>query len=176
MKTEFLSSLKIHKLTQEQYDRELSAGTIDETALYLTPEEDIDLTPYAKLSDLDLKAAIEHEHDAAEITSGVLPLAQGGTGQAMSRVQNSIIRFSSGGDYFSSTPTANGALYATLANGQPQFGTLPIAQGGTGATEVVAARTNLEVYSKAEVDALLANMYTKAEVEAAIAAAISNSL
>jgi len=35
--TENLSTLKIHKLTQEQYDRELAAGRIDENALYLTP-------------------------------------------------------------------------------------------------------------------------------------------
>lgn len=42
MITENLSTLKIHKLTQEQYDRELAAGRIDESALYLTPDhEDI---------------------------------------------------------------------------------------------------------------------------------------
>lgn len=37
MNTENLSTLKIHKLTQEQYDRELAAGRIDGSALYLTP-------------------------------------------------------------------------------------------------------------------------------------------
>lgn len=41
MITENLSTLKIHKLTQEQYDRELAAGNIDETALYLTPDSGI---------------------------------------------------------------------------------------------------------------------------------------
>lgn len=40
MITESLSTLNIHKLTQEQYDRELEAGRIDENALYLTPDED----------------------------------------------------------------------------------------------------------------------------------------
>ena len=40
MRTENLSTLKIHKLTQAQYDRELEAGRIDATALYLTPDED----------------------------------------------------------------------------------------------------------------------------------------
>jgi hypothetical protein len=40
--TENLSTLKIHKLSQEQYDRELEAGRIDKNALYLTPE-DIDI-------------------------------------------------------------------------------------------------------------------------------------
>lgn len=41
MITENLSTLKIHKLTQAQYDRESEAGNLDETALYLTPEEEI---------------------------------------------------------------------------------------------------------------------------------------
>lgn len=38
MVTQNLSTLKIHKLTQSQYDRELAAGRIDENALYLTPD------------------------------------------------------------------------------------------------------------------------------------------
>ena len=38
MNTENLSTLKIHKLTQAQYDRELEAGRIEENALYLTPD------------------------------------------------------------------------------------------------------------------------------------------
>lgn len=33
-----LSTLIIHKLTQEQYDREKAAGRLDENALYLTPD------------------------------------------------------------------------------------------------------------------------------------------
>lgn len=37
MVTENLATLKIHKLTQEQYDRELAAGSIEENAIYLTP-------------------------------------------------------------------------------------------------------------------------------------------
>ena len=35
--SEILPTLKIHKLTQEQYDQELANGNIDENALYLTP-------------------------------------------------------------------------------------------------------------------------------------------
>ena len=38
MITENLSTLKIHKLTQAQYDRELAAGRIDPNAIYLTPD------------------------------------------------------------------------------------------------------------------------------------------
>lgn len=43
-----------------------------------------------------------------------------------------------------------GALYADTL-GAPKFGTLPLTAGGTGATTAVAARTNLDVYSKKEV-------------------------
>ena len=63
MKTENLSTLKIHKLTQEQYDRELAAGNLDETALYLTPDEPVDLSGYATLEQLNDKANVEHGHD-----------------------------------------------------------------------------------------------------------------
>lgn len=44
MITENLSTLKIHKLTQAQYERELAAGRIDENALYLTPDEEQNIT------------------------------------------------------------------------------------------------------------------------------------
>ena len=39
LETQNLSTLKIHKLSQEQYLRELEAGNIDEYALYLTPSD-----------------------------------------------------------------------------------------------------------------------------------------
>lgn len=44
MITEKLSTLKIHKLSKGQYERELAAGHIDENALYLTPDDSIDDT------------------------------------------------------------------------------------------------------------------------------------
>lgn len=44
-----------------------------------------------------------------------------------------------------------GALYASTL-GAPQFGTLPITAGGTGATSAATARTNLDVYSKKETE------------------------
>jgi hypothetical protein len=40
--TENVSTLKIHKLSKEQYEREYAAGRIDENAIYLTPDEAID--------------------------------------------------------------------------------------------------------------------------------------
>lgn len=58
-----LSILKIHKLTQAQYDRELSAGRIDANALYLTPDEELDLSMYATMEQLATKANSDHNHD-----------------------------------------------------------------------------------------------------------------
>lgn len=63
MITENLSTLKINKLSKSQYDRELESGNIDENALYLTPDEAIDLSAYATKEELDYKADIEHNHD-----------------------------------------------------------------------------------------------------------------
>lgn len=48
-------------------------------------------------------------------------------------------------------------------------GTLPITKGGTGATTSAAARTNLDVYSKAESNNLLNNYSTTEEMSTAIA-------
>lgn len=60
-----LNTLKIHKLTQAQYDRELAAGNIDENALYLTPDKEIDLSSYATIDYVNTKLYIgteEPEH------------------------------------------------------------------------------------------------------------------
>lgn len=67
MNTENLSTLKIHKMTQSQYERELEAGRIDENALYLTPDEVIDLSNHVTFTELDTKletkANVNHIHD-----------------------------------------------------------------------------------------------------------------
>lgn len=79
---------------------------------------------------------------------GVLSLEHGGTGSGTSIADapnNAIIRKLEDDEnhqlYY--TATNNGALYATSENGYPQFGTLPIAQGGTHATTASGARSNL---------------------------------
>lgn len=63
MKTENLSTLKIHKLTQAQYDRELAAGNISENEWYLTPDEEVKVP--TKLSQL--------ENDTGFITLNDIP-------------------------------------------------------------------------------------------------------
>lgn len=55
--SEFLPTLTIHKLTQAEYDQKLAAGELDEAALYLTPDEEIDLSGYATENYVDLAVA-----------------------------------------------------------------------------------------------------------------------
>lgn len=80
-----LETLKIHRLTKEQYNRVSEAGNIDNEALYLVPTETIyaskkelnnytqkeELKNYATKQDLDQKASIEHTQAADSITGGV---------------------------------------------------------------------------------------------------------
>lgn len=66
MITENLSTLKIHQLTQKQYNREFESGTIDKNALYLTPEEAIDLSNYVTLEQLNEKADAIHTHELVQ--------------------------------------------------------------------------------------------------------------
>lgn len=49
MITENLSTLKLHKLTKAQYERELAAGRIDANALYLTPDDSSEAFANAEL-------------------------------------------------------------------------------------------------------------------------------
>lgn len=92
----------------------------------------------------DFLELLKGNHDVpVDKVTGVLPLSKGGTGRAMTRTANAIVRFSSSSDYFSTVATKNGAMFATSTNGSPQFGTLPIAQGGTGATDVENVLINL---------------------------------
>lgn len=74
-------------------------------------------------------------------TSGTVALANGGTASNLSDIPSyAIVRGNStSGKGLYYTATASGAFYATSANGKPQFGTLPVAQGGTGQTTATNA-------------------------------------
>lgn len=63
---ENVPTLKIHKLTQAQYDRELAAGNLDENALYLTPDENVatDEEIVALLVQEDMLPAITDVNDS----------------------------------------------------------------------------------------------------------------
>lgn len=70
-----------------------------------------------------------------------LGLSSGGTGRNLSDVPDGAVirKAGQGNNYLYYTPTVSGAMYATGENATPKFGTLPIAQGGTGADSPVAA-------------------------------------
>lgn len=73
-----------------------------------------------------------HKHAAGDITSGTLSVARGGTG-AGTFTTNAVLCGNTT-SAIKAVATANGAAYATAANGALTFGTLPVAQGGTGQT------------------------------------------
>lgn len=76
----------------------------------------------------------------AKLTSGTLGVARGGTG-AETFTTNAVL-YGNGTSAIGAKASANGALYATAANGTLSWGTLPIAQGGTGGTSAKAAKAN----------------------------------
>lgn len=77
MITENLSTLKIHKLSQAQYDREKEAGNLDETALYLTPDTEVDLSQYATKTELEGKVALPSSGNG---TAGQFAISDGNGG------------------------------------------------------------------------------------------------
>lgn len=70
--------------------------------------------------------------------SGTLGVANGGTGITTVTNVNSVLigNSSSATGAMQTVATASGAFYATAANAKPSFGTLPVAQGGTGQTSL----------------------------------------
>lgn len=98
---------------------------------------------YAYLQNADTNKYIE---DTFVKKAEVIDLKHGGTGRDLSTIEPySIIRAASNSAYLLSTPTANGAFFATGDNKAAKFATLPIPQGGTGATTGAGALTNLGV-------------------------------
>ena len=78
---------------------------------------------------------------------GILPVDYGGTGLATMSYKNAVLIGNSTTvtSAMQAIRTASGAFYATAQDAKPAFGTLPIAQGGTGATTTASARANLGV-------------------------------
>lgn len=75
--------------------------------------------------------------DTAKITSGSFGVARGGTGATSFTANSLVVSGSTTTGAFSVISNASGALYST--GGKPSFGTLPIAQGGTGKTSAADA-------------------------------------
>lgn len=96
-------------------------------------------------------------------TDELIPLSNGGTNRDLSGITPyAIIRAASNGTALVSTPTANGAFYATAENGAATFGTLPIPQGGTGAKTAAAALIALGAASATPTVKNITNNYHRA--------------
>jgi hypothetical protein len=89
--TENLSTLKIHKLTQEQYDREATNGTLEDNAIYLTPDEGADMDGYMTATNptgtgsfsMNIIAGVtvgdySHTEGTANVAAGYASHAEGG--------------------------------------------------------------------------------------------------
>lgn len=77
-----------------------------------------------------------HVHYASDITSGTLSVSIGGTGMTTASNKNAVVigNSSTVTNALQTVRTGNGAFYATATDAKPAFGTLPVAQGGTGIT------------------------------------------
>ena len=64
--TEVVSTLKIQKVTQEEYDTMAANGKLEDHVLYLTPDDNMDLSEYATVEQLNTKASIEQLNTKAD--------------------------------------------------------------------------------------------------------------
>lgn len=71
--------------------------------------------------------------------SGTLAVNHGGTGVTSNTVNSVLIGGTTTTGAIQNVAAASGALYSTGENVKPAFGTLPIAQGGTGETTATEA-------------------------------------
>ena len=90
---------------------------------------------------LDSSTAVTFDGSAnqeAIPVTGTLPVANGGTGMITATNKNAVVigNSSTVTDAMQTVRTASGAFYATAQDAKPAFGTLPVAQGGTGQTSI----------------------------------------
>lgn len=121
-------------------------ASIDSARHSINSHIDSKNNPHGVTPDQIQAAKSIHYHSANDIATGTLSVARGGTGRA-SHSNNAVLLGSRDGA-FKNAHTLPGAFYATELNGAPRFGTLPIAQGGTGATTAKEAVENLGCLQK----------------------------
>lgn len=97
-------------------------------------------------SNWNSKAAADHTHAASDINSGTLSVNRGGTGKTSWR--SGRIIYASSSTALSQITNASGALYTTGSSATPRFGVLPVAQGGTGQTQLWTSITFRKSNSK----------------------------
>lgn len=114
-------------------------------------------TAYVSLNTVSSTTTIDWSGNAVIPVNGTLGVANGGTGLTTMTYKNAVLsgNTSSATGVCRAIRTSNGALYATDTDAAASFGTLPITCGGTNATTVEGARTNLSIYSTTEASTLI---------------------
>ncbi|WP_413942835.1 hypothetical protein [Bdellovibrio sp. HCB-162] len=101
----------------------------------------------SKIAKLDagglLDTTMLPNHDVSKLTTGVLPIARGGTNNGSLGVTAGGILYMDGSKAMTTAAGTSGQALISAGAGVPAFGTLGLAGGGTGATTAVAARSNL---------------------------------
>ncbi len=107
------------------------------------------------------------------ITGDIDNNAATATGANITTTANAVAYYTNTTGTFGSKASANGALYATAANGTLSWGTLPVAQGGTGATSFTA---NSVIISGSTTTAALTTRSLRAQLSAATAPSNDTSI
>lgn len=87
-----------------------------------------------------------------EITGGTVPVASGGTGATTAAVARANLGVDASGTDNSTNVTLANTNYLTITGQEITGGTVPVASGGTGATDATNARTNLGLGTSATLD------------------------
>lgn len=166
MNTENLSTLKIHKLTQAQYDRELAAGRIDANALYLTPDEANDSIDYATQQELDdLETLVGTLPEGTSATSVVdyinIKTAGVSTDAALEELQNQLDGKAELSHNHDSTYDAIGSAEIALATAKEYTNTKTSGLTSTTTVETLISTHNTDTSSHNDIRALIADLSNK---------------
>lgn len=136
MLTENLSTLKINRLTQEQYDAALTNGSINANELYLTPDNnELDTSAFLRVTDVG--SAVDINPINADTLEGK-SASYFATASNVSNINNSLNKINSDistingslNTVNSNISTINGSLSAKAPLASPSFtGTAKVAAG-----------------------------------------------
>ena len=123
MITENLSTFKIHRLSQEQYDTAVETGNIDEDAIYLTPEGDLSV-----IVDENGDAWIGYADEIAQLPEGIPNYTEAENNKVLTVVNGEAIW----AEAVSGIPEyieADEGKFLRIVNGVPAWVTVPNAEG-----------------------------------------------